>query len=411
MARDIIRRLGGYNHPNLFVEFPCNEWKQADDEIPYHLDILEQGVPVLHDAGYRVCACNWSTGNPHLEMEAYIYSRLVKCLKATDAIGRHEYYAMKGFTTWNALRYRRVHEILGPGHIPFIIGEFGRDAICDPDPAKDEGGKDKPGWLLQGVSEKDYAAELLAYAAEIEKDNYVLGAVIYTFGPWDDFKWFNAESIVKYMPAGTQPTNYQPSGGGTVTTYHLSTIDIEDLRATLPKHATLKYDWRVLGAIKRIVIHHSATPTTTTAQQIASYHVNNNQWPGIGYHFVVTTDGKIQYVNDHLLITYGVANQNADTVHICLIGDFTSNAPPDVQIAAAKSLIDNYRLAMGTQFPIVGHRDIGDSSCPGDTWSTWKDRLLGDTEEVARLRAQLSEANTTIATLKGKIATAKAALG
>jgi len=137
---------------------------------------------------------------------------------------------------------------------------------------------------------------------------------------------------------------------------------------------------------------------------MARYHVDHHGWPGIGYHFVVTTDGTIQYVNDHTLVTYGVSGQNDDTVHICLPGDFTSVQPPEAQLVATRKLIDNYRLAMGQPYPVCGHRDIGDSSCPGATWAQWKGRLV-DAEtptcpHCADLRRQLETATAANATYR-----------
>lgn len=191
---------------------------------------------------------------------------------------------------------------------------------------------------------------------------------------------------------------YQQTGGNEMATFRLGNIDIVDLRDALAVHATLKYDWRLMQAIKRIVIHHSATSVTATAEQFARYHVDRHGWPGIGYHFVVTANGEIQYVNDHTLITYGVADQNGDTVHICLVGDFTDATPPEAQLVAARTLIANYRHAMGQMYPVVGHRDIAQSECPGNTWPQWKARLVteappAELSEVESLRAQLAAAN------------------
>lgn len=188
--------------------------------------------------------------------------------------------------------------------------------------------------------------------------------------------------------------------------FRLGSIDITDLRDSLPVHATLKYDWRLMQAIKRIVIHHSATSVTATAEQFARYHVDHNGWPGIGYHFVVRADGVIEYTNDHTLITYGVADQNANSVHICLVGDFTSTPPPAAQLQAARRLIDNYHLAMGQIYPVVGHRDIGDSSCPGDTWPQWKGVLTDIAPPVLDLQTQLDNALAKLAAIRSIVGSA-----
>lgn len=43
----------------------------------------------------------------------------------------------------------------------------------------------------------------------------------------------------------------------------------------------------------RAVIHHSATPPTTTIQSIKDYHVNTRKWRDIGYHWIIKADGQI----------------------------------------------------------------------------------------------------------------------
>jgi hypothetical protein len=409
IARQIIVALGGYNHPRLYVEV-FNEWRQQRSEIEWHADLVQETTKTLHAAGYKVAGFSFSTGNPEMDVWIYLQGRNF-C--GVDALSIHEYWAAKDFSTWNALRYRRVHDWLGGQHPPFVVTECGRDAI------RDEGGEGKPGWKLQGISADEYAAELRNYAAELERDNYMLGGVVYTFGPWDDFAAFDAEGIVALMPAASGPITIPipPTGGGAMATYHLGNTDIADLRATLPRGVGV-YGTRQISAIKRLVIHHSATPATTTAEQMARYHIGTHGWPGIGYHFVVTTSGEIQYTADHTMVTNGVSYENADTVHVCLVGDFTSAPPPAAQLAATKRLIDNYCLAMGQRYPVVGHRDIAHAddptACPGDTWTQWRAALIdAPTDYQAELlaaRKTIAAQNNELASLRGKIAAAKTAL-
>lgn len=202
-----------------------------------------------------------------------------------------------------------------------------------------------------------------------------------------------------------------------MATYHLGNIDITDLRTSLPRGAGI-YETRPIGQIKRIVIHHSASAATTTAAQMANWHVQKG-WPGIAYDFVVLPSGEIQYTKDHTLIGYGVSYENADTVHICLPGDFTSTPPPAAQLAATRTLIDNYCLAMGAVYPVVGHRDIAHdgSVCPGDTWAGWKGQLVGMPDQPAdptdwkaeaeRYRRELEAANTKIGILQSALRSIK----
>ena len=49
-----------------------------------------------------------------------------------------------------------------------------------------------------------------------------------------------------------------------------------------------------MRSINAIYIHHSASPKSTTVEQINQWHLDRG-WAGIGYHFVINGDtGKIE---------------------------------------------------------------------------------------------------------------------
>ncbi len=139
------------------------------------------------------------------------------------------------------------------------------------------------------------------------------------------------------------------------------------------------YDRRQLSDIKYIVIHHSAVDADSTPLQVAGYHVQHNGWPGIGYHFQVTYDGTINYVGDLETVRYNVASRNRECVGVELNGDFTHHWPTDMQLGSARVLLAwlKGQLAMAA---VVGHKDIAlpgyETSCPGDTWYAWRDKLI-----------------------------------
>ncbi len=191
IAQDIIAALGGYRHPRLYVEI-FNEWRQRLPELESHVKLVADASRVLHEAGLQVAGFSFSTGNPEPEDWAYIQAM---GFAGVDAIAIHEYWATQGFSSWNALRYRRVHQWLKGKHPPFLITECGRDAI------KEEGAERRPGWKLQGVSAEAYVEELKAYDRELCQDDYVLGGVVFTSGPWADFAAFDTDELVKMIPA------------------------------------------------------------------------------------------------------------------------------------------------------------------------------------------------------------------
>lgn len=143
-------------------------------------------------------------------------------------------------------------------------------------------------------------------------------------------------------------------------------MEIVDVRHQLAKHPSKVYGKRNIGGIKYIVIHHSAT-LQGDAFSFARYHVNNNDWPGIGYHYVILEDGTIQWTNDITVISNHVSGYNAQSVGICLVGDFTREILEQKQKDSLKELVKNLleKLNLGIE-AVVGHNQIkpGYTQCP-----------------------------------------------
>jgi hypothetical protein len=156
---------------------------------------------------------------------------------------------------------------------------------------------------------------------------------------------------------------------------------IEYAVESLPRHATDRYDTRSLDQITHIVVHHSATPAKVTAEQMARYHVNDLDWPGIGYHFVIATDGTVQQGNELTSISYHARQANRYSVGICFVGNFKEVVPPEAQLASGGHLIawllQEMDLPLGR---VGGHKEhVPTTSCPGDQWDSgqmWRDLLL-----------------------------------
>ena len=150
-----------------------------------------------------------------------------------------------------------------------------------------------------------------------------------------------------------------------------------DVVATLPVHPTKTYEARNLADITTIVIHHTVSPDSRTAEQIAAYHVSSRGWPGIAYHYLIGADGAIEQTNYLDTISYHAAGGNNYSVGIALKGDFTNIYPTDEQIAAAAWLVDWLQAQLSIE-AVYGHREaVGNATaCPGDTWPEWKDRIV-----------------------------------
>jgi hypothetical protein len=158
----------------------------------------------------------------------------------------------------------------------------------------------------------------------------------------------------------------------------------QDLVDSLPKHPTNRYATRRLEAIEHIVVHHSAIPPTVGPQRIAEYHVNDLDWPGIGYHFVIDDQGVVFRTNEMEAMAYHAGDLNRTSVGVCFLGNFTDVAPTQHQLESGGTLmawlVQEFKL---TNSEIQGHKEFLNTQCPGRQWledQQWKQMLLNQVE-------------------------------
>ncbi|MEA3334717.1 MAG: N-acetylmuramoyl-L-alanine amidase [Chloroflexota bacterium] len=202
-------------------------------------------------------------------------------------------------------------------------------------------------------------------------------------------------------------TTIQNMQGGAIA--QPSTVDLVD---ALPRHPSLPPYERRTHPISRVVIHHTDTPLNFTVEQIAHYHVygqrwdqNGNlvkaQWPGIGYHYVITPDGTIHQSQRPETRSYHAGNANNDSVGVSLIGRFLRRnwggtpIPVELQLPTAEQMGSASHLAAWLMQEnnitaidrIVGHKEVSDTTCPGDQWlrgATWKQILHAQIQAVTQ---------------------------
>ncbi|MFZ7103348.1 MAG: peptidoglycan recognition family protein [Peptococcaceae bacterium] len=162
-------------------------------------------------------------------------------------------------------------------------------------------------------------------------------------------------------------------------------MEIVDLRKELPRHGGKKYKSRELKQIRKAALHHSMT-ASGDAFSFAHYHIQENDWPGIGYHYVICIDGKIQWCHDLETITYHVGNSNDQALGICLVGDFRQGGQPTGEQWQALRELGRYILQV---LPWLTPEDFwGHSQFPG---YSWKQCPVIDMERVRKLLVQEKE--------------------
>lgn len=159
-----------------------------------------------------------------------------------------------------------------------------------------------------------------------------------------------------------------------------SEFAVVDIVEQLPKHPTKSYTRRNLANLVAHVVHHTATRSNITPLEVANYHINGRDWPGIAYTFFIRPDGRIFQTNFLETRSYATANQNHRYLSTVLAGNFTQGRQPTAaQVASLRWLHREWLPAkLGRDLPLLGHKE-GDeqaTDCPGDSWD-WH-RLIED---------------------------------
>jgi hypothetical protein len=158
---------------------------------------------------------------------------------------------------------------------------------------------------------------------------------------------------------------------------------MEDVTTRLRRHPVKRFDRRTLDRVQYLVIQHSVLPGNFPPEKIADYLVEKRQWPGIGYHFYITSDGKIYQTNRLETVCY-FAGSNAQNnplgVCVCFAGNFTSEVPTEAQLSSGGKLLAF--LMQELHLPVEsirGHKEFVVTQSPGQQWDSgrrWRDMLL-----------------------------------
>lgn len=110
--------------------------------------------------------------------------------------------------------------------------------------------------------------------------------------------------------------------------------------------------------VEYIVIHCTGASASQTTQSIFDFWKNVKKWRAVGYHKLISADGKVEELAKPEQITNGVKGKNRKAYHICYKG---GQGGKDTRTEAQKlALLEEVKKAKKL-FPnakIVGHRDL-----------------------------------------------------
>jgi hypothetical protein len=349
-------------------------------------------LDTLKAAGMRGGALNYSVGWPD-NTGPDTRANWEDLAPVRDAILRgghylvlHEYFGDGGMTRdlgWNIGRYRQC-----PWNVKIIIGEGGYDKAVYGGPHQGFGGV---------FTTEQYILHLRGLDNYYKDDPRIHSVQIFLWD-YDNNQWHTfalreiREAFLAYVnsvksvpdtdrvttfptyPAGvTNPL--PPTGGGTMTlTDRIAAAmraefgsAFEDLRGTLPVHATRRYDPIDSRGFDYICIHHSATEKTRTWANIAGYHVNNNGWAGIAYHGGVRR-GKFALFDNVDTERAHVYGMNHEAFGICVTGNYDTTVVDEMDLDVLKRAIGVLDAVYAHEKAIKSHQELrvgGFTECPG----------------------------------------------
>ena len=123
---------------------------------------------------------------------------------------------------------------------------------------------------------------------------------------------------------------------------------------------------RGFGDIGRLIVHHSASPLSTTTAQIKHWHTGVRGWSDIGYHYIIIGDGKVEYGRPISKIGAHCRGHNRDSLGVCVVGN---NTVPEhkwsmQQVASLQDLVYGLKLVF-PNLTVRGHNEYANTLCPG----------------------------------------------
>jgi len=137
--------------------------------------------------------------------------------------------------------------------------------------------------------------------------------------------------------------------------------------------------------INRAIVHCSATrpewmdgqPLADKVAEIRRWHVDQNGWADIGYHWIIDRDGMLAPGRPEATQGAHVRGHNADSIGICLLGGFGSNADDafvDHYTQAQERTLRDLLAEIAARYPgltIHGHNEFAAKACPGFRAADW----------------------------------------
>ncbi len=165
-----------------------------------------------------------------------------------------------------------------------------------------------------------------------------------------------------------------------------------------------------LGNVYRMAIHHTESPTVdklspaARMRQIQSYHMDVKGWCDIGYHYLVSRDGRIWEGRPVAQLGSHSGGANTGNVGVALMGSHDTTPITETQIDSVASIIRAVGSAYGITIDrsvVKGHRQYKDTSCPGDKLMAQLDGIVERARNGAPVGGTDEPTDPTPVTIQG----------
>lgn len=245
-ARQYVQDMLATYQANPFIKY----WEGHNEPVWSNLEGMDwyaqfeiERMKLMAQYGLKCVIGNFATGTPPLELWPAFIPALQAARQYEALLGLHEYSCPwmwwmtgkhqldpnedQGDEGWATLRYRKVYRRYlipkGLGDVPLVITECGIDPLVNPKPSGAPSGtwKQLGDFWVSHDNELDkadyYFRQLVWYDKELQKDAYVVGATIFTWGnfggAWADFDGAGTDvskKLVAYVKADpARPFSYQ----------------------------------------------------------------------------------------------------------------------------------------------------------------------------------------------------------
>ena len=160
------------------------------------------------------------------------------------------------------------------------------------------------------------------------------------------------------------------------------------------------------SGIKQAVVHHTSGSNSYSAADvpgiirgIQAYHQQGRGWNDIGYNVVADKYGRLWHARggdvSKAVIGAHVAGHNTGTFGISVLGTYNSAAPPKkTRDAVASAIAWKFSIngiSKATKSNLVGHRDLGQTDCPGDAFYAKMGEMRSTVNSILKTGEQPSD--------------------